>query len=76
MVLTHNNSTLEKWQVENLYRFQETKCSNKEGSIPIIDEVLNTITRSETYSSLDRILGYHQIFIILEDKYNTTFVTD
>ncbi len=24
-----------KWQIENLYRFQKTKCSHKEGSIPI-----------------------------------------
>ncbi len=24
-----------KWQAENLYRFQKTKCSHKEGSIPI-----------------------------------------
>jgi len=35
MVVTHSNSTQEKWQVENMYRFQKTKCSDKEGSIPI-----------------------------------------
>jgi len=35
MVVTHNSSTQQKWQTENLYRFQKTKCSHKKGSIPI-----------------------------------------
>jgi hypothetical protein len=34
-VVTHSNSTQEKWQVENLYKFWKTKCSHKKGSIPI-----------------------------------------
>jgi hypothetical protein len=36
MVVTHSNNTQEKWQAKNLYRFQKTKCSHKEGSIPFI----------------------------------------
>ncbi len=35
MVVTHSSSTQEKWQTENLYIFQKTKCNHKEGSIPI-----------------------------------------
>jgi hypothetical protein len=35
MVVTHGSSTLKKWQTENLHRFFKTKCSHKEGSIPI-----------------------------------------
>jgi hypothetical protein len=38
--------------------------------------VLNTIIGYEAYSFLDGYLGYHQIFIALEDKYKTTFVID
>jgi hypothetical protein len=38
--------------------------------------VLNTIVGYEAYSFLDGYLGYHQIFIALEDKYKTTFVID
>ncbi len=34
-LFTHNNNTKKKWQVKNLYRFQKTKCSHKEGCIPI-----------------------------------------
>jgi hypothetical protein len=44
--------------------------------LPFFDEVLNTIVGYETYSFLDGYLGYHQIFITLEDKYKTTFVID
>jgi hypothetical protein len=35
MVVTHSSSYQKKWQAENLYRFQKTKCSHKEGSVPI-----------------------------------------
>jgi len=44
--------------------------------LPFIDEVLNTITRYETYSFLDGYSKYHQISIALEDKYNIAFVID
>jgi hypothetical protein len=44
--------------------------------LPFTDEVLNTVARYETYSFLNGYSGYHQIFIALKDKYNTTFVTD
>ncbi len=44
--------------------------------LPFIDEVLNMIAGYEAYFFLDGYLKYHQIFIFLEDKYNTTFDTD
>jgi hypothetical protein len=43
--------------------------------LPFTNEMLNTIARYEAYSFLDGYSGYHQIFIALEDKYKTTFVT-
>jgi hypothetical protein len=78
MVITHSNSTQEKWQTENLYKFQKNKYSHKEGSIPITfhNEMLNTVVGYEAYSFLDGYLGYHQISIALEDKYNIAFVID
>jgi hypothetical protein len=44
--------------------------------LPFTDEVLNIVTRYEAYSFFDGYLGYHQISIVLEDKYKTTFVTN
>ncbi len=43
--------------------------------LPFFNEVLNTITWYEAYSFLDGYLRDHQIFIALEDRYKTTFVT-
>ncbi len=43
--------------------------------LPFYDEVLNPIARYEAYSFLDGDSGYYHIFITLEDKYKTTFVT-
>jgi len=71
MVVTHSNTTQEKWQTKNLYRFQKTKCNHKEE-----DEMLNIIARYEAYVFLDGYLGYHQIFITLEEKYEITFIID
>jgi hypothetical protein len=44
--------------------------------LPFTYEVLNTIVGYEAYSFLDGYLGYHQIFITLEEKYKTPFVID
>jgi hypothetical protein len=44
--------------------------------LPFKDEVLNTIARYEAYPFLDGYLGYHQISIVLEDKYKIAFVTN
>jgi hypothetical protein len=38
--------------------------------------MLNTIIRYEAYLFLDGYLGYHQIFITLEDKYKIAFIID
>jgi hypothetical protein len=43
--------------------------------LPFTDEVLNTIAGYEAYSFLNGYSRYHQISIILEDKYKTTFFT-
>jgi hypothetical protein len=45
-------------------------------SLPFTYEVLNTITRYEAYSFLNRYSRYHQISIAPKDIYKTTFVTD
>ncbi len=42
--------------------------------LPFTDEVLNIIIRYKAYFFLDRYLGYHQISIVLEDKYKTTLL--
>jgi hypothetical protein len=78
MVVTHSSSTQEKWQIDNMYRFQKTKCSHKEGSYPLsfTNEVLNIIIGYEAYFFLDGYLGYHEISIALKDIYKITFVMD
>ncbi len=40
------------------------------------NEVLNMVARYEAYSFLNGYLRYHQIFIVLEDRYKIAFVTD
>jgi hypothetical protein len=40
------------------------------------NEVLNTVTAYEAYSFLNGYLGYHQIFIVIEDRYKIAFVTN
>jgi hypothetical protein len=44
--------------------------------LPFSDEVLNTIVGYEAYSFLDGYSKYHYIFITLENRYKTTFVTN
>jgi hypothetical protein len=51
----------------------ETPTTKKDPyPLPFIDEVLTT----KAYSFLDGYLGYHQIFIALDDRYKTAFVID
>ncbi len=44
--------------------------------LPFTNEVLNIITKYEAYSFLDGYLGYHQIFIVLKDRYKIAFIID
>jgi hypothetical protein len=44
--------------------------------LPFTNEVLNIVIRYEAYSFLDRYSGYHQISIVPEDIYKTSFVTN
>ncbi len=45
-------------------------------SLPFTNEVLNIVAGYEAYSFLDGYSGYHQISIIPEDIYKTTFIID
>ncbi len=44
--------------------------------LPFSNEVLKIVARYEAYSYLDGYSKYQQIFIALEDRYITTFVTN
>jgi hypothetical protein len=44
--------------------------------LPFTYEVLNTVTGYDAYSFLDGYSRYHQIFIILKDRYKIAFVTN
>jgi hypothetical protein len=67
MVVNHSSNTQEKWQTENLYRFQKLNVTTKKDPYPLtfIDEVLNMVGGYETYSFLDGYSGYNQISIAL-----------
>ncbi len=41
--------------------------------LPFTDEVLNTIAGYEAYSFFDGYSRYHQIYIVLVDRYKITF---
>ncbi len=43
---------------------------------PFSNEILNIVARYEAYSFLDGYSWYNQIYIALEDRYKTTFVTN
>jgi hypothetical protein len=57
--------------------FRKLNAATKKDPYPLsfIDEMLNTIAGYEAYSFLDGYSGYHQISIVLEEKYKITFVT-
>jgi hypothetical protein len=50
MVVTHSNSTQEKWQAENMYRFHKTKFSHNKGSIPITFHIWSVEHSSRVWS--------------------------
>ena len=43
---------------------------------PFTDEVLEGVGNHEVYSFTDGFSGYHQIWIVKEDRHKTTFVTE
>jgi hypothetical protein len=51
-------------------------CPHDLFSTTFTDEALENVGGHEVYSFTDRFSGYHQIKIISEDKYNTTFSTE
>jgi hypothetical protein len=64
MVVTHSSIIQEKWQIENLYRFQKFATTKKDlYPLLFIDELLNTVVRYEEYFFLDGYSRYHQISI-------------
>jgi len=58
--------------------FRKLNKGTKKGPypLPFSNEVLNIITGYEAYSFLDEYSRYHQISIVLEERYKTTFVTN
>jgi hypothetical protein len=58
--------------------FRKLNATTKKDSypLPFIDEVLNIVVGHDVYSFLNGRSRYHQIFIVQEDKYKTTFVID
>ncbi len=76
MVITHSNSTQEKWKMWIYIDFKKLNLATKKdpSPLPFIDEVLNTIAGYDAYSFLDGYSRYHQISIALEDRYKTSFV--
>ena len=44
--------------------------------IPFTDEVLDNVGGQEVYSFIDGFSGYHQIRILEEDRYKTTFAIE
>ncbi len=44
--------------------------------LPFTNEVLNVVAGHDVYSFSNGYSRYHQIFIVHEDKYKTTFVTN
>jgi hypothetical protein len=55
MIVTHSSTTQEKWQAENLYRFQKLNIATKKDPypLPFTNEVLNKVAGYEAYSFLD-----------------------
>ena len=43
---------------------------------PFTNEVLEGVGNQEVYSFTDGFSGYHQIWIVKEDRHKTTFVTE
>jgi hypothetical protein len=78
MVVTHSSSTQEKWQVNNLYKFQKLNAATKKDPypLPFIDEMFNIIVGYEAYYFLNGYSRYHQISIVVKDRYKTTCVID
>ena len=51
-------------------------CVHDPFPTPFRDETLNNVGGHESYSFMDRFLGYHQIKIALEDRRKTSFVIE
>jgi hypothetical protein len=51
-------------------------CLHDPFPTPFTDEVLENVGGKEAYSFTDGFSGYHQIKIVQEDRYKTTFVTE
>lgn len=63
MVITYCCNTKEKWETQNLCKFQKVKCSHKKDPypLPFIDEVINLVARYDVYSLIDGYFSYHKI---------------
>jgi hypothetical protein len=75
MVVTHNSSTQEKWQVQNSRKLNGATKKDPY-PLPFTDEVLNMVVGYEAYSFVDGYSRYDQISITPKDKYKTPFVPE
>jgi hypothetical protein len=75
LVITYSGSAKEEWKIENCVDFKKLNKATKKNPylFPLFDEVLNIITRYESYSFLDGYSRYHHISVTLEDRYNFFF---
>jgi len=69
LVVTRSNSTQEKWQIDNLYRFLKIQCNHKEGSIPITFHIWNVEHSSRVWG----IYFFIWVFMISSNLYSSNW---
>jgi len=74
----HSNSTQKNGKLKIYIDVKKLNAATKKGPypLPFRDEVLNIVAGYEASYFLNGYSRYHQIFIVPEDRYNTTFVTN
>ena len=58
------------------YRSLNNACVHDPFPTPFSDEVLDNVVGNEAYSFTDGFSGYHQVWIVEEDKKKTTFTNE
>jgi len=73
MAIINCDSTKAKWEVHNLCGLQKAEFNNKKKSFSIIIFIWDMKHSGMMWGLF---IDGHQISIVLEDKYKTTFVTN